>query len=158
MADIKSVINDAKMRRVGWLRAGITLIRATIIPSIAYSSDVWLSANKATEKYVTDEFKSMIYMILDIKTHTKFSSVLADLRLPNITAVIDKQRINFVNHTLWGKGDPMLREMLLEERRLLPANWLNACPFLPAPSPGLGAKAGQGVTSRALSTSSGELA
>merc|ERR1711893_217701 len=107
---------------LGWLRAGITFIRATIIPSITYSSDVWLSANKCTEKYVTDEFKSMVYMILDIKTNTKFSSVLADLGLPNITAVIDKLRINFINHTLWGKGDSMLKEMILEEKRLLPNN------------------------------------
>ena len=29
---------------------------------------------------------------------------------------------NFVNHTLWEQGDTKLREMILEERRLLPKN------------------------------------
>ena len=122
VAEIKSVINDARMSRVGWLRAGITYIRATIIPSITYSSEVWLSANKSTEKYIADKFKSMVYMILDLKTHTKISSVLADLGLPNITSVIDKLRINFMNHTLWEAGDTKLKQMLLEEKRLTPKN------------------------------------
>ena len=31
-------------------------------------------------------------------------------------------RVNFINHTLWEDGDVKLREMLLEERRLLPKN------------------------------------
>ena len=122
VADIKAVINDTRMRRTGWLRAGITLLRAIIIPSITYSADVWLGANKATEKYVRDEYKSMIYIALDIPTNTKFTSVLADLGLPNITAVMDKLRVNYVNHTLWLKGDTKLKEMLFEERRLTPNN------------------------------------
>ena len=93
-----------------------------MIPSITYSAETWLGANKATEKYVRDEYKSMIYVTLDIKTNTKFTSVLADLGLPNIMAVINKLRINFINHTLWEGGDVKLREMLMEEKRLLPKN------------------------------------
>ena len=122
VAEIKSQINDAKMTSIGWLKAGITLIGSVIIPSITYSGDVWLAINKATEKYVIDEYKSMIYVILDIPTHTKWTSVLADLNLPNIIAVLDKLRINYLNHTLWGKGDQMLKDMLTEEHRLSPGN------------------------------------
>ena len=122
VADIKSVINDTRLARTGWLRSGITLIRAMIIPSLTYSADIWLAANKVTEKYVKDEYKSIIYSILDLKTHTKFTSVLADLGLPNIMSVVDKLRVNYVNHTLWASGDEKLRETLLEERRLLPKN------------------------------------
>ena len=122
VADIKSVINDSRLARTGWLRAGITLIRAQIIPSLTYSADTWLGANKCTEKFISDAYKSIIYAILDLKTNTKFTSVLADLGLPNIVAVMDKLRVNFVNHTLWAKGDEKLRETLLEERRLLPKN------------------------------------
>ena len=33
-------------------------------------------------------------------------------------------KINFLNHTLWGKGDQKLKEMLWEEHRLLPASSL----------------------------------
>ena len=71
VADLKSVINDARMTRLGWLRAGIILIRSVVVPSLSYSGDVWMSMNKATEKYVKDEYKGMIYVILDIPTHTK---------------------------------------------------------------------------------------
>ena len=71
---------------------------------------------------IKDEYKRIIYAILDIRTHTKFSSVLAELGLPNIMSVIDKLRVNFVNHTLWANGDKKLREMIMEERRLLPNN------------------------------------
>ena len=120
VADIKSVINDTRLARTGWLRTGITLIRAMIIPSLTYSADIWLAANKVTEKYVKDEYKSIIYSILDLKTNTKFTSVLADLGLPNIMSVVDKLRVNYVNHTLWEGGDEKLRRTLLEERRLLP--------------------------------------
>ena len=41
VANIKSSINDARMRRQGWLRSGILLFRSVIIPSISYSGDVW---------------------------------------------------------------------------------------------------------------------
>ena len=122
VADLKATINDARMSRIGWMRAGIVLIKSVIIPSITYSADIWLAANKNTEKFVTDEYKAIIYALMDIPTHTKFTSVLADLGLPNIVAVIDKLRVNFVNHTLWENGDVKLREMMLEERRLLPKN------------------------------------
>ena len=37
-------------------------------------------------------------------------------------SVIDKLRVNYINHTLWENGDVKLREMLLEEKRLLPKN------------------------------------
>ena len=124
VAEIKSNINDVRMSRMGWLRAGILLIRSVIIPSVSYSGDVWLAMNRVTEKYLIDEYKSMMYVILDIPTHTKWTSVLADLNLPNIMSIIDKLRINFLNHTLWGRGDIKLKEMLLEEHKLNPNNSL----------------------------------
>ena len=49
---------------------------------------------------------------------------MADLRLPNIMPVVDKLRINYMNHTIWKKGDTKLREMLLEEHELNPNNSL----------------------------------
>ena len=122
VTDVKATINDTRMLRIGWLRSAIVLIKSVIIPSITYSADIWLAANKSTEKYVTDEYKAIIYAILDVPTHTKFTSVLADLGLPNIVSVLDKLRVTFVNYTLWEDGDVSLREMLLEERRLLPKN------------------------------------
>lgn len=118
IAELKSTINDAKMSSVGWLKAGVAMIRSVIIPMITYSGDVWLSINKATEKYVRDEYKSMVYVLLDIPTNTKWTSVLADLRVPNVMTVVDKLRINYLNHTLWGKGDTALKELLLEEHRV----------------------------------------
>ena len=44
MAELKSIINDARMSRLGWLRVGAQLIRSVIIPSLTYSADVWLAA------------------------------------------------------------------------------------------------------------------
>ena len=120
VAEVKAVINDARMGRLGWLRSGVTLIKAIIIPSLTYPADVWLSMYKKTEKALRDAYKSMVYMILDITTHTKWTSVLADLGIPNIMAVVDKLRINYINHTMWGKGDTKLREFLVEEHRLSP--------------------------------------
>ena len=108
VAEIKGQINDARMTSVGWMKAGIQLIRSVIIPSLTYSADVWVVMNKSSEKFLRDEFKSMVYVILDIPTHTKWTSVLADLNIPNIMCVVDKLRINFMNHTLWRKGDPKL--------------------------------------------------
>ena len=120
LADLKAVINDSRMSKLGWLRAGITLIRAVIIPSLTYSGDVWMNSNKATEKFLRDEYKNIIYVLLDLPTHTMWTSVLADLNLPNIQSVVDKLKLNFMSHTLWSKGDSKLREMLWEEHRLLP--------------------------------------
>ena len=37
---------------------------------------------------------------------------------------MDKLKINFLNHTLWGRGDQKLKEMLWEEHRLLPESSL----------------------------------
>ena len=122
VAEIKAVINDGRMRRLGWLRSGITLIRSSIIPALTYPADVWFAMNKATEKTLKDAYKSMIYVTLDITTNTKWTSVLADLGLPNIMAVVDKLRINFISHTLWGDGDEKLRDMLREEHKELPKN------------------------------------
>ena len=124
VTDVKATINDTRMVRIGWLRSAIVLIKSVIIPSITYSADIWLAANKATEKYVTDEYKAIIYAILDIPTNTKFTSVLADLGLPNIVSVIDKLRVTFINYTLWENGDTKLKELLLEEKRLLNHNSL----------------------------------
>ena len=121
VAELKSIINDARMSRLGWLRVGAQLIRSVIIPSLTYSADVWLAANKGTEKFLKDEYKGIIYVLLDIPTNTKWTSVLADLELPNIMMVVNKLRVNYMNHTLWGKGDVKLREMLWEEHRLAPA-------------------------------------
>ena len=120
VAEVKSSINDARMTTVGWLRAGVNLIRSVIIPSLTYSADVWANMNKCTEKYLRDEYKGMIYIILDIPTNTKWTSIMADLCLPNIMCVVDKLRINYMNHTLWGKGDPKLKEMLEEEHKVNP--------------------------------------
>ena len=120
VAEVKAVINDSRMSRLGWLRAGATLIRSVIIPSLTYPADVWVSMNKGTEKTLASAYKSMVYVIMDITTNTKWTSVLADLGLPNIMAVVDKLRINYFNHTLWGQGDVKLREILWAEHELNP--------------------------------------
>merc|ERR1711911_257586 len=78
--------------------------------------------SKSSMKALKDAYKSMVYVALDITTNTKWTSVLADLGLPNIMAVVDKLKINFINHTLWGKGDEKLREILREEHRVNPAS------------------------------------
>ncbi len=114
------MINDARMGRLGWLRSGVTLIRSLIIPSLTYPADVWVLMNKGGEKTLSTAYKSMVYVIMDITTHTKWTSVLADLGLPNIMAVVDKLRINYLNHTLWGQGDEKLKEILLAEHKLDP--------------------------------------
>ena len=80
--------------------------------------------NKATEKFLRDEYKNIIYVLMDLPTNTKWTSVLADLNLPNIQCVVDKLKMNFMSHTLWGRGDNKLREMLWEEHRLLPTSSL----------------------------------
>ena len=124
VADIKSTINDSRMYRLGWLRAAVVLIRSVVIPSMTYSADVWIAMNKVSEKFLIDEFKSMVYVILDIPTHTKWTSVLADLGIPNIMTVVDKLRMNYISHTLWGTGDEKLRDMLEEEHEINPGNSL----------------------------------
>ena len=83
-----------------------------------------MAMNKATEKLVKDEYKGMIYVILDLPTQTKWTSVLADLNLPNIMSMVNKLQINFLNHMLWGKGDEKLKELLLEEHKISPTNSL----------------------------------
>ena len=120
VADLKNAVNDARMRPTGWFKAAVTLSRAIIIPSLTYSADVWVLMNKATEKLLHKEYKSMLYIVFDIPTKTKWSSVLADTGLPNIMTVVDRLRINFMNHTLWRGGDVKLRELLLEEHKLMP--------------------------------------
>ena len=116
---IKSVINDYRMSRVGWLKAGVTLIRAEILPSLTYSCEVWVDMYEYTRKMIEHEYKAIIYIILDIPTTTKWTSVLADTGLPGIMSVIDKLRVNFFNHIMWGKGDKAAKELLLEEKLLL---------------------------------------
>ena len=124
VADIKSTINDSRMYRLGWLRAAVVLIRSVVIPSLTYSADVWVALNKVSEKFLKDEFKSMVYIILDVPTHTKWTSVLADLGIPNIMTVVDKLRMNYISHTLWGQGDEKLRELLEEEHAINPTSSL----------------------------------
>ena len=89
VAKVKAVINDAWMTKLGWLGSGITLVRAVVIPALTYLADVFLGMNKCTEKAIADAYKSMVYVVFDINTNTKWTSVLADLGLLNIMAVID---------------------------------------------------------------------
>ena len=117
--EIKAVINDHRMKHIGWLKAGVLLIRSVVIPSITYSSETWAQMYKYTRNMIEFEYKSMIYFILDIPTTTKFTSVLADTGLPGIMSVIDKLRITFIDHTLWKNGDAAARELLREEEKLL---------------------------------------
>ena len=114
--------NDPRMAGVGWLKSAIILSKAIIIPSLLYSSEVWAESYKYTEKTLEDEYKSMLYWIFDVPTHTKWASFLADTGLPNIIPVADKLRINFINFTLWGRGDAKAREILREEERNLGEN------------------------------------
>ena len=122
VADIKTVINDGRARKIGWLRSGVTLIKAIIIPSLMYGGDTWVAMNKSTENFLKTEYKAIVYIILDITTHTKWTSVLSDLGLPNIMAVVDKMRMNYMSHVLWRKGDEKLKEIILEEHRISPKN------------------------------------
>ena len=117
--EIKDAINDHRMRGSGWLKAGIILIRAVIIPSLTYSCESWVEMYEYTKKMIVTEYKAIIYNVLDIPTSTKFTSVLADTGLPGILSVIDKLRMTFFSHTMWGKGDEKARELLLEERETL---------------------------------------
>ena len=116
---IKTVINDYRMNKVGWLKAGVTLIRAEVLPSLTYSCEVWVDMYEYTRKMIEHEYKAIIYTTLDIPTTTKWTSVLADTGLPGIMSVIDKLRVNFFNHIMWGKGDKAAKELLLEEKLLL---------------------------------------
>ena len=77
--EIKMVINHPRMKVVGWLKAGFALIKAVIIPALTYSCETWTGMYRYTQNYIEAEFKSMIYVILDIGPKTKFTSVLADL-------------------------------------------------------------------------------
>ena len=117
--EIKDAINDHRMKGSGWLKAGILLIRAIVIPSLTYSCESWVEMYEYTKKMLVTEYKAIIYNALDIPTSTKFSSVLADTGLPGIMSVIDKLRMNFFSHTIWGNGDEKARELLLEEREIL---------------------------------------
>ena len=105
---------------MGWFKTAITLVRAVLIPSLTYSADVWISMNRATEKLLHEVYKAMVFIVMDIPTKTKWASFLADLGLPNIMAVVNKLRVNYVSHNLWRNGDEKLKELLLEEHRLMP--------------------------------------
>ena len=36
VVELKTVINDARMIKLGWLRSGITLVKAVVIPALTY--------------------------------------------------------------------------------------------------------------------------
>ena len=117
--EIKIVIDDPRMRRLGWLRAGITLFRAVIIPAITYSCKVWADMYRYTRHFLETEYKAMLYVILDIPTSTKFTSVLADMGLPSIMSVVNKLMIGYTNHTLWSSEDTTARDLLREEKKIM---------------------------------------
>ena len=58
--EIKAIINDHRVKQIGWLKAGVVLTRAIILPSLTYSSEVWYSMYKYTKNYIEAEYKAMI--------------------------------------------------------------------------------------------------
>ena len=81
------MVDDARMRSVGWFKAAVTLIRSVIVPSLTYSADVWIVMNKQTRRR-QKEYKAMIYAIMELQITTKWTSVLANTGLPEIMTIV----------------------------------------------------------------------
>ena len=118
-AMIKAVINHPGMLQFGWLRGGVTLLKAIIPPVLTYSCEVWAGCPKYIMDNLEATYKKIIYTVLDIPEKTKFAAVLLELGMSRIRHAVNKRQIIYMNKVIWlMEGKSITKSCVMEEHRV----------------------------------------
>ena len=116
--EIREMAKHPKMRTIGWMKTAVTMIQSLIVSSLTYSVEAWYNPLARQLDRVENNYKRIIYTILEIQKTTSFCGVLYETGLPMIREVIARQRVMFTNDLLWGQvPDNLARDMLAQDSR-----------------------------------------
>ena len=112
---VKRLLYHPVVQKNGYVRSGIVLFRAAIVPVLLYSSDCWYGLSKNMVNKIEAAYRKLLYCLLDIPTHTKYETVLLELGLMKAKDIIDCQKICFINKVWYNERDIENKKMLLND-------------------------------------------
>ena len=114
--EIRSLANNPKMAKIGWLKVCIALISSQVISALCYGVEAWIFPLVRQTDYLELSYKKIIYKTLQIQETVNYNGILYETGLPRISDIVKKLRITYMNDVLWGKvNDNKLREMIHED-------------------------------------------
>ena len=117
-AEIKTLINHPAIKPFGWMKAGITLVKAIIPPILTYSAEAWVGIPKYVMEGLEQTYKQIIYSVFEIPEKTSYSGVLMELGLTRLKHIVAKMQISYMAKVLWEMQGSIVHEVIMEEWRV----------------------------------------
>ena len=90
------ILKDLRIHSVGWLDVARALYQGTIVPTLTYSSIVWVRMNKAQRDQLEKVQNDCIYELLGLQESATYAAVLLEFGLPRIQHSDNQLKIRYV--------------------------------------------------------------
>ena len=100
---MKRLLRHPVIQKNGFLRSGIILFKAAIVPILMYSDDCWFGMSKNMINDLESIYRKLLYRFFDIPMKTKYEAVLIELGLMKAENIMASHKLCYINK-IWKIG------------------------------------------------------
>ena len=117
---LMKILEDRQIQEIGWLESAKLLFTSIIIPTLTYGSQTYTFMNKKQEALLEGAMRENLYRMLELSRTAHYASVLFEMNLIPIRAIIDQLKIGWLNSLIHEKGFGTCLETIREEEEKFP--------------------------------------
>ena len=112
---IMKILEDRQIQEIGWLESAKLLFTSIIVPTLTYGSQTYTFMTKKQEAMLEGAMRENLYRILELSKTAHYASVLFEMNLIPIRAIIDQLKIGWLNSLIHEKGFGTCLDTIREE-------------------------------------------
>ena len=117
---IMKILEDRQIQEIGWLESAKLLFTSIIVPTLTYGSQTYTFMTKKQEAMLEGAMRENLYRILELSKTAHYASVLFEMNLIPIRAIIDQLKIGWLNSLIHEKGFGTCLDTIREEEEKFP--------------------------------------
>ena len=114
------VLEDEQIGSIGWLESAKLLFTSIIIPTLTYGSQTYVRMTKKQSETLEMAMRENLYRMLGLSRTAHYASVLMEMNLIPINAIIEQLKIGWLNSLIHEKGFGTCLDTIMEEEEKYP--------------------------------------
>ena len=124
MIQLKRILREDLVGKIGWLQAVKTLFTSIIIPTLTYACQTYVYMTKKQENELEGAMKNILYQMLEISKFSHYAAVLMECGMMRIKHIIAQLKIGFLRSLVHEKRQGFCLKLLEKEEELQPGSGL----------------------------------
>ena len=117
---LMKILEDEQMCEIGWIQSTKLLFTSIIISTLTYGSQTYVNMTKKQIGMLEGGMRECLYRMFELSKTAHYASVLFELNLIPIQAIIEQLKISWLNSLIHEKGFGTCLEVIKEEERKYP--------------------------------------